>query len=466
MDDVIRQTKTGRRVIVAVHRRDSVRAAIMIAILHTIGATCLLASALQLYSISQGANDLYLGLLNCAIWAGAPLLMLGMTLMHRFGKRRILVFWAGVMPAVCMLLIPLVPLAGHFQWLSNQWILSCLLAAAFLRSASDSIGGAGWFPVLHDNIPSRITGKFFGIFRMYWQTSALLSTLLIAAFLGRNPAWWKFCVVFGIGEICFIVKIFYLRRLREKPPVRSADEYPSAWTALKQAFAHQPTRHFMAYILLYNIAAFMCLPFQIKFLKELGYSAGFIVAATSMISVGALVSLRFWGKLADRFGNRSVFGASHIGMVVVLFGWLIVDFNAFSTVYVLVLYGLWSIFQSANGIAQTRHMFHSVPESDQSVMVMVNMTVFLSIAVAPLVSGLFLWVSSGWQATSGALNANNYHMLFVLAALLVTAPHAMGKRFQTATENSTKEVFVVVTRPLISLFGSLIALPKRRHRKK
>ncbi len=447
------------------HRRHSIRAAIYTAILHTIGSTCLLAGTLQLFCLSLDADDLFLGLLNFAIWAGAPFLLAGMSLMRRFGKRRILVLWAGVIPAVFMASTPIVPLAAHLQWLPTTWALYWLLQAVFLRSASDSIGAAGWFPVLQDNVPSRITGKFFGTFRMYWQTSVLVSTLLIAWFLGREPAWWKFTLVFAIGEVCFILKIFAMRQLKEKPPAEPVKTPPSVWTVLKRTARHRETRIFLGYVLSYNIASFMCLPFQIKFLKELGYSAGFIVAATSMISVGALLCLRFWGKLADRFGNRSTFGASHIGMAIVLAGWLIVDRNAFSGVLVFVLYGLWSVFQSGNSIAQTRHMFHSVPESDQSGLVVVNMMLTLSVAVAPLVSGLFLWLSSGWQATSGALNANHYHMLFALAAVLLAVPHAMGKHFQTAKENSTVEVFVVVTRPLISLFGSLIALPRKRNNK-
>ncbi len=465
-DDIIRQTKTGRRVIRSVHRRRSIRAAILSAMLHTIGSTCLLAGALQLYCLSQGADDLYLGLVNCAIWAGAPFLLLGITLMRRFGKRRILVFWAGVMPAICMALVPLIPLAGKYEWISSTAIMYWLLAAVLLRSISDNIGGVGWFPVLHDNVPARITGKFFGTFRMYWQASVLVSTLLIAWFLGRDPSWWKYCIVFFVGEVCFILKILSLRQLKEKPPLEQATPHLSSWTVLKRAFTDHDTRYFLGYILLYNIAAYMCLPFQIKYLKELGYSAGYIVAATSMICVGALLSLRFWGKLADRYGNRSVFGLSHVGMIAVLVGWLLVDRNLFSNIYVFVLYASWSVFQSGNGIAQTRHMFHTVGETDQSNLSVVNGFFFLSVAIAPLVGGFFLWASSNWLVKSGALNANNYHMLFILAALIVIIPHCMGKHFQRAKENSTVEVFVVVTRPLISLFGWLITFPTKRSDKK
>ncbi|MHC5088443.1 MAG: hypothetical protein ACYSOT_02405, partial [Planctomycetota bacterium] len=117
MDHITRQTKTGRFVIRSAHRRRSIRAAIFTAMLHTIGASCLLAGALQLYCLSLGADDLYLGLLNFSIWAGSPFLLLGMVLMRRFGKRRILVFWAGIMPAVCMALLATLPIMGRFGWI-------------------------------------------------------------------------------------------------------------------------------------------------------------------------------------------------------------------------------------------------------------------------------------------------------------------------------------------------------------
>ncbi len=465
-NNIIRQTKTGRLVIRSAHRRRSIRAAVGVAMLHTIGATCLLGSTLQLYCLNLGAGDLYLGLLNFAIWAGAPFSLLGITLMRRFGKRRILVFWAGILPAICMAFAALLPLMGRFGWISSAWILYWLLAAAALRSITDSIGGAGWLPMLQDNVPTRISGKFFAALRTYWQSCVLASLLLIAWFLGSEPAWWKFCVVFAIGEASFIVKIFFLRQLKEKPLPENSDDLPSPWGVLKRAVADPKTRHFLGYVLLYNIAVFMCLPFQIKYLKDLGYSAGYIVAATSMVSVGAILSLRFWGKLADRFGNRSIFGISHVGIVVALAGWALVGHNTFSTVFVFVLYAGWSIFQGANGIAQIRHMFQTVPETDQSNLVIINVFIFFSIAIAPLISGLFLKLSADWHFESGRLSINNYHMLFILASALVLIPHRVCKKFQNNVEISAVEVFAIVTRPMRMLFGPFVSFPTKRNGRK
>ncbi|MHC4468933.1 MAG: hypothetical protein ACYSUZ_06140 [Planctomycetota bacterium] len=172
MDETIRQTKTGRLVIRAAHRRGSIRAAIFTSITHTLGATCLLGGTLQLYAISQGADDLFLGLLACAVWMGAPFLLIGMSLMRRYGKRRILILWTGILPAVSLAIVVVLPFVGHMGWLSNRLILYLLIAAVLVRSITDSIGGAGWFPLMQDNVPSRIAGKFFGIFRMYWQSRA------------------------------------------------------------------------------------------------------------------------------------------------------------------------------------------------------------------------------------------------------------------------------------------------------
>ena len=462
-DNIIRQTKTGRLVIRSQHRRQSIRAAIFTAMLHTIGCNCLLAGTLQLYCISQDAGDLYLGFLNFFIWAGCPFLLLGMVLMRRFGKRRILVFWMGIMPAFWMTFVLILPLFGHTGWISSKWILYLLLPPILLRSITDNIGGAAWFPVLQDNIPARITGKFFGTFRMYWQSGALICLLLTAWFLGKDPEWWKFFVVFVVGEACFITKIFFLRQLKEKPIPNPTINAPSIRQSIAQALYSRKIRYFLGYIFLYNVAAFMCLPFQIKYLKELGYSEGFIVLATSMVNLGAILSLRYWGRLADRFGNRALFNFSHIGMIVAIACWLLIGQNLFSTIFVFVLYVLWSVFQSANGIAQTRYMFHAVPETNQSMMVVIHTTMFISIALSTLISGFCLWFLLEVQSQSESLHINRYHLLFVFSASLIAINHVMHKHFQINNDTPTFEVFAVVTRTLRSLFGWFILFPKRRN---
>jgi MFS family permease len=167
--------------------------------------------------------------------------------------------------------------------------------------------------------------------------------------------------------------------------------------------------------------------------------------------------------LSDRFGSRSIFAASHIGMIIMLAAWLLVGHNQFSAVLVFLLYAGWSIFQSANGIAYTRHMFHTVPENDPLNMVIINGIIFISMAIAPLIGGLFLKLSTNWHLKSGGLSINNYHMLFLAASVLVLTPHYICKKFQNNVETPAVKVFVIVTRPLLGMFGSFILFPTKHN---
>jgi len=189
----------------------------------------------------------------------------------------------------------------------------------------------------------------------------------------------------------------------------------------------------------------------------LGYSEAYIMIATAMISLGAIFTLRFWGMLADRFGNRSVFTFSHAGMIVILLGWVLVGKNSFSAVYIFGLYAVWSIFQSANGIAQTRYMLHLVSPDRQSNIVIINAVINLSLAFAPLIGGIFLTISPALKSALNLHGVNNYHMLFIFAAILTFIPHLMRKQMRVPQETPTTEVFVIITRPLRSMFGSFIS---------
>ena len=45
-------------------------------------------------------------------------------------------------------------------------------------------------------VPKEITGKFFARLRTWWQSANLVFLLVTAYFFGKDPAWWKFEVVF------------------------------------------------------------------------------------------------------------------------------------------------------------------------------------------------------------------------------------------------------------------------------
>jgi MFS family permease len=193
-------------------------------------------------------------------------------------------------------------------------------------------------------------------------------------------------------------------------------------------------------------------------LRDLGYGAGFILAAISMVSLGSIFSLKYWGALADRFGNRAIFSISHIGMIFSALLWIVVEKSTFGSVLIFVLFFAVSVFGSGNGIAQTRYLFHAIPVNRQNHINIVNMFFFVSCAIGPLLAGLFLHFGRNWHFTSGAVDLNNYHALFLLNGLLFLLPHTLRRNLRLAEEKSTIEVMTIMTRPLRNMIGPFIHL--------
>ena len=438
-------------------RKRSIRWAYSCSMSSTVAATCLTAAALQLFLIQRGADDLYLGALSFTIWSAGFFLPLGINQMEKHGKIKVLSRW-WIVSTVGMMLMPVLPAISHRYHQTDKLILLMGLLLVFMRSVGEGVGGAGWFPLLQDNVPRRITGKFFAIFRTYWQAIALVMGLTIAYALGKNSQWWKFSVIFAIGAIAMIIRWISVQFMSENPPKAEPDGI-GMLKRIRECLANKHLRTFLKYILVYDIAAMMCQPFQIKMLKNFNYSDGYVIAATSMVSLGAIISLKFWGKIADRFGNRAVFSFSHMGMIFATLLWIRVDDNTFSYVLVFVLYFIWSVFNSGNGIAQTRYMMNYVPSEKQSYIVVINTVTNISIAFAPLLAGSYLRISKNLHLDSGAITMNNYHLLYITAALLFIYPHAIRKELRGRKELPSSEVFTLVTKPLRLMFGTFVRVP-------
>jgi len=214
----------------------------------------------------------------------------------------------------------------------------------------------------------------------------------------------------------------------------------------------------MVYILFYMSALTMAQPFRIMMLKDMGYSEGFILAATGVGSLGAIVSLRFWGRLADKFGNRSVFSLSHAGMIVTTILWILVAPGTFGTCLILVLFFVNWVFNGGNGIAQTRYMMHTVPAGKQYLICIIHMTWGLAAASGPLLGGWFLSKTENLHFESGALSLNNYHILFIASGLLFIVPHLLRKKLRTTDEATTMQVLTVITRPIWDIIGPIVTV--------
>jgi MFS family permease len=447
--------RTARR-LTKKQRRRSITFAMLGAISAVTGGCCVGGNVLNLAVLKLGASEVYLGVLSFVTMGSWCFRVFTMSAIERVGKRRVMLFWYWV---VLLFILPFV----FIPFLARLWppwaCLALLLIASLGRNITYALGNTGWFPLLQDVVPRQITGRFFANMRTGWQTASLITILVCAFFLGRNPEWWKFQVIFIFGFLAYLLRAFSIIPLAENPPQQARrEQQPGIAARFRETFGVPEMRILIFYIFTYMLAATMTEPFKIKLLKDLGYTYRFILAAAAMIGAGAIISLRPWGKLADRFGNRFIFTIAHIGLFLCSLCWLLVGRNQFSPVLAFALFFLWSLFHSGNGIAQTRYIMHTVPVGKQNYITIINVFLSLAAGLAPLLGGLFLAASRGLNLRLGPVSFNNYDFLFVVAALLFVLPHRFYKKLQVAHERPTMQVIGIVTRPLRNIFGPFFGI--------
>lgn len=449
-------------------RKRTIKLAISSTIISTIAGTCIGNNIITLLAVDLGAGPVFVGFLT---FAGAfPVVCRAFTMstMERVGKKKLLIYWTsvGTIFILPMLLVPLLARKGEDFYNICLWII---LGSSAIRYTLFALGDTGWFPILQDSVPRSITGRFFASMRVAWQTALLIATLVTAWLLkGEGRAFWKFEVLFAAALLLHVIKVFTFIPMVERPPHPPKTKSPSIMARMAEALANEPMRAYLMYLVTYTFAMSVTGQFRLMMLKEEAhYSNAFIIFTTSLAPVGAIVSLRLWGRIADRFGNRAILNITHVGMILSCCAWVFVHNSVFGMILTTALYFIMSVFGSGTGIVQTRYMMHIVPIEKQYYITISNVATGVVSGIAPLIGGFFLDWTSGIRFETRYVDFNNYNILFVVSAILFVLPHIQRKRLSIAHETSTVEVVTFVTRPLLTMFGTFASItrPHRPHKR-
>lgn len=402
----------------------------------------------NLFAIKLGAEEFYLGVLNFCFWIPWMFRMVTMSAIERIGKRKVLLA-AGTCCVIAGLgFLPLPLLAGKI----GADMLLLVLLFVFLRIMFLGMANTAWFPILHDIVPGPVTGRFFANLRTTWQTAAMLTFFAVAWFVGEDTPWWKFEVLFILAAVSYSIRTASFAMLSEKPPAPEKQHKGSFFSRFRDAWDNLRLRKLIIYAMLFFFAYMIAEPFKIKYMKDLGFSDGLVIAATAMISLGAIISLKTWGRLADRYGNRAAFSVSSAGLAVVAFLWIFVGEESYY--YVFALYLVGSMFLSGHSLAQTRRQMHTVPENKQNQITIMNVLTSFPQALGPFIAGLFLKFTAGIRIETPLLTIGHYELLFMISSALFVLLFCLRSMVRDHGETSTRQVALSLGRPILDVFGS------------
>ena len=204
-----------------------------------------------------------------------------------------------------------------------EWTLATVVGASVLAAFATS----NWFSWMAAVVPHRLRGRYFG----FRNSATSLVTLLAVPVMGVFVSAWGDNPILGYGVVLFlgvlagVISLAYqflmvdvnpqiygkdpeVDRLTDKTEKKPTDFVPSV---LKDS-------NFLMFIVYFSVWTFavnLSAPFfNVYLLRDLSLDVNLVTIYTSLSSGANLLLLMFWGKLADRWGNRPLLIA--VGLVV------------------------------------------------------------------------------------------------------------------------------------------------------
>ena len=410
-------------------------------------------SPIFLYTQSLGASATVMGLI-----AGLTPLMVVFQIpaadhVNRIGyKRFITTGWTVRLVFIAGLAV--VPFTNDAS-LNQQSKLALVLAMLFLFNLVRGISSCGWFPWITGLVPGNVRGRYLTIENACNSVGSLVAFLLVAAYLGREPASYKFGVLFAFSFVIGLVSLAFIYRVPSVPTPEAEKNIPRAvpWSEIMR---HPPFRKLLLVAACWAAAMGGLMAFLVKYLKSAPYTMadGGVVAgmpddlvmyAASAKFAGSLLTLWFLATRLDRMGSRPIM---YVGLglwVLLLGGWAAMAGGVFRLgfVHVLGLYLGMGFAFAMFSMATTKLAMDTVPAMGRShFFALYSVVCSLTAGLMPIMWGLLIdilqpvdvaWLGLGW---------NQYSIYFIAVTGVLLAAMVLIKNVEE-TKAARMDEFVL-----------------------
>lgn len=303
-------------------------------------------------------------------------------------------------------LIPFIPYTNH------AWILVAVMALLNFPSA---IATLSWQAFIGDLIPEDRRGKFFSERNQILTIVGMIATFITGVVLNEfsrtsaSPYQWIFLIgfLFGIAEVYYLMKHKELKNSNKKEKTFSKK-------TLGQIYKHKPYFYFLICATLFNFGWQMAWPlFNIYQINDAHATAFWISIFTVANQLSQIISYKWWGKFADRYGNTIMLFIASIGIGTAPF------LTILSTnMYYLTAVNLWTGAFVAGTVTLLFNQLLSVsPEGNRTTLLAnYNFIVALMGCLAPQIGVLLLdlyGIKFAMTLSTGIRWAGAFAFLFV-----------------------------------------------------
>lgn len=357
------------------------------------------------YALALKANNAEIGLLSSVQNLATTFAQLpGASLTQYMSRKSI---WVISAIASKLLWIPIILVA--FLPFNAVIILIALLG---LFSFFNSLRNPAWTSLIGDIVPDGIRGKFFGKRNMITGIAGLAATIA----MGFTISSYGFPFVFAISIILGLLSVIFFVRIHEVEFRRVFHyKHTLSFNPRNLANALRVNRTlvlFTLFVAAVNFAVHIAAPFFVVYmLKNMNIGYVWFTLIISFNAVVTLLSGPYWGKFADRYGERKILLITGILISFVPFFYLF----ASSVPHLLLIEG-FSGFAWAGFDLVAFNFLLAVTPAEKRPTYVANHTFFKGIAVfAGAIIGGFLAYS---LANSSFLWLYGLQIIFLISFLL------------------------------------------------
>ncbi|MBM3504152.1 MAG: MFS transporter [Alphaproteobacteria bacterium] len=372
---------------------------------------------LTAFALEIGATNLMIGVLAAMPHWAQLVQVPGVYLVNRYRNRKVLYLIGGLLSRPMLLAMALAAFIT-----SADWAITVLIVAFAFRYGFGGILATSQNPWMRDLVPDHVMGRFFGRRLMLMTALGAVLSLLAAGFidLWRIEDWapprYAYVPLFVVAFLGGLFSIYCMLRVPE--PKMPVDPNPvNLYRRLREPLRDANFRRLLHFLSTWNFAINLAAPFfTVHMLKALELEVSLVLAFTTLSQLTNILVLRGWGRVADRFSNKSVMALCAPLFIAMIFAWTFTTLpgpHLLTIPLLVVIHALTGVATAGVTLAAGNMALKLAPKGDASAYLATN-SLFTAVAAgtAGILGGLLadffvgreLSLSLQWSSPEAALS--------------------------------------------------------------
>ncbi|WP_343704646.1 MFS transporter [Chitinophaga sp.] len=385
-------------------------------------------------AILLGANNLQLGLIAALPTMVNMFQLISIWLVRRFNNRRAITVICSLMARFPLVIIGLLPLL-----LPGIVTIELIIPILFFYYLMGAIAGASWNSWMKDLVPEKQLGAYFAKRSSLMQTMNVILSLVLALAVDYvrdyHPAFElnAYGYMFIAAGIAGLLGTTILAGTPEPQKYLPKENiFRMLMRPLKDANFRRLLVFNSAWVFAVNIAS----PFFTVFMmKSMGLGLSYIIGLTIISQISSILTIRLWGRFADRYSNKTIIAIGAPLYILCLVGWCFVGIYTQLWPNLLLLAVIHLVMGFANAginLSLTNIGLKLAPTADAIVYLSSkNIITAIFSALAPLLGGILAdyftgrhlkidaeWGGPRWTKTLHIIELHEWNFLFLFGALL------------------------------------------------